>query len=116
MLTSRTEANSSRVAYSSFFRGELFHFCVFAGFFVPVSRKLFGHSRLKAYPRTRADYPHTRLLLPRVATAASVRKPCYRLNVKYLAVLALAAFVPVGCRASDSGWTLVRSPHFQVYS
>jgi hypothetical protein len=24
--------------------------------------------------------------------------------------------VPLGCRGSDTGWTLVRSPHFQVYS
>jgi hypothetical protein len=38
------------------------------------------------------------------------------LIVKYLAVLVLAVLVPLGCRASDSGWTLVRSPHFQVYS
>lgn len=36
--------------------------------------------------------------------------------VKYLAVLALAVFVPLGCRGSDSGWTLVRSPHFSIYS
>ena len=36
--------------------------------------------------------------------------------VKYVAVLVLAVFVPLGCRGSDSGWTLVRSPHFQVYS
>src|SRR5437870_5780669 len=40
----------------------------------------------------------------------------YRLIVKYLAVLVLAVFVPLGCRGSDSGWTLVRSPHFHVYS
>jgi tetratricopeptide (TPR) repeat protein len=38
------------------------------------------------------------------------------LIVKYLAVLVLAVFVPLGCRGSDSGWTLVRSPHFHVYS
>jgi hypothetical protein len=38
------------------------------------------------------------------------------LIVKYLAVLLLAAFVPLGCRGSDIGWTLVRSPHFHVYS
>jgi tetratricopeptide (TPR) repeat protein len=36
--------------------------------------------------------------------------------VKYLAVLVLALLVPLGCRASDSGWTLVRSPHFHIYS
>ena len=36
--------------------------------------------------------------------------------MKYLAVLVLAVFVPLGCRGSDSGWTLVRSPHFNVYS
>jgi hypothetical protein len=36
--------------------------------------------------------------------------------VKYLAVLVLAVFVPLGCRGSESGWTLVRSPHFQIYS
>ncbi|MFL6350224.1 MAG: hypothetical protein ACJ74Z_00010 [Bryobacteraceae bacterium] len=41
---------------------------------------------------------------------------CYRLIVKYLAVLVLAVLVPIGCRGSDSGWTLVRSPHFHVYS
>src|SRR5579875_1579431 len=41
---------------------------------------------------------------------------CYRWNVKYLTVLVLAVFAPLGCRGSDSGWTLVRSPHFQVYS
>ncbi len=28
----------------------------------------------------------------------------------------LSVFVPVGCRGSDSGWTLVRSPHFDVHS
>jgi hypothetical protein len=38
------------------------------------------------------------------------------LIVKYLAVLVLAVFVPLGCRGSDSGWTLVRSSHFHVYS
>jgi tetratricopeptide (TPR) repeat protein len=38
------------------------------------------------------------------------------LIVKCLTVLVLAIFVPLGCRASESGWTLVRSPHFQVYS
>jgi hypothetical protein len=38
------------------------------------------------------------------------------LIVKYLAVLVLAVFVPLGCRGSDSGWTLARSPHFDVYS
>jgi hypothetical protein len=38
------------------------------------------------------------------------------LIVKYLAVLVLAVFVPLGCRGSDNGWTLVRSPHFHVYS
>jgi hypothetical protein len=38
------------------------------------------------------------------------------LIVKYLAVMVLAAFVPLGCRGSDSGWTLVRSPHSHVYS
>src|SRR6185437_4759022 len=31
-------------------------------------------------------------------------------------VLALAVFAPLGCRGSDSGWTLVRSSHFHVYS
>jgi hypothetical protein len=31
-------------------------------------------------------------------------------------MLMLAIFMPLGCRASDSGWTLVRSPHFNVYS
>ena len=36
--------------------------------------------------------------------------------MKYLAVLVLAVFAPLGCRGSDSGWTLVRSPHFHVYS
>jgi len=36
--------------------------------------------------------------------------------VKYLAVLVLAVFVPLGSRGSDSGWTLVRSSHFHVYS
>ncbi|HEX7359961.1 MAG TPA: hypothetical protein VF283_05690 [Bryobacteraceae bacterium] len=36
--------------------------------------------------------------------------------MKYLAVLVLAVFVPLGCRGSNSGWTLVRSPHFRVYS
>jgi tetratricopeptide (TPR) repeat protein len=36
--------------------------------------------------------------------------------VKHLTVLVLAVFVSLGCRASESGWTLVRSPHFQVYS
>lgn len=36
--------------------------------------------------------------------------------MKYLAILAVAIFVPAGCRGSDSGWTLVRSPHFEVYS
>jgi hypothetical protein len=41
---------------------------------------------------------------------------CYRLVVKYLAVLVLAVFVPLGCRGSDSGWILVRSPHFDIYS
>jgi len=46
----------------------------------------------------------------------SVRQSCYRLIVKYLAVLVLAVFVPLGCRGSDDGWTLVRSPHFHVYS
>ena len=45
-----------------------------------------------------------------------MRQSCYRLIVKYLAVLVLAVFVPLGCRGSDSGWTLVRSPHFHVYS
>jgi len=38
------------------------------------------------------------------------------LIVKYLAVLVLAVFVPLGSRGSDSGWTLVRSSHFDVYS
>jgi hypothetical protein len=38
------------------------------------------------------------------------------LIVKYLAVLVLAVFVPLGCRGSDSGWTLVRSARFDVYS
>jgi hypothetical protein len=38
------------------------------------------------------------------------------LVVKCLTVLALAVLVPLGCRGSDTGWTLVRSPHFQVYS
>jgi hypothetical protein len=41
---------------------------------------------------------------------------CYRLIVKYLAALVLALLVPLGCRGSESGWTLVRSPHFHVYS
>ncbi len=41
---------------------------------------------------------------------------CYRRIVKYLAVLVLALFVPIGSRGADSGWTLVRSPHFDVYS
>ncbi len=36
--------------------------------------------------------------------------------MKYLTVLVLATFAPLGCRGSDSGWTLVRSPHFNVYS
>ncbi len=30
--------------------------------------------------------------------------------------MALALFVPLGCRGADSAWTLVRSPHFQIYS
>jgi tetratricopeptide (TPR) repeat protein len=38
------------------------------------------------------------------------------LIVKYLAVLVLTVFVPLGSRASDSRWTLVRSLHFHVYS
>jgi hypothetical protein len=38
------------------------------------------------------------------------------LIVKYLAILVLAVLAPLGCQASDSGWTLVRSPHFRVYS
>jgi hypothetical protein len=42
---------------------------------------------------------------------------CYRFIVKCLAVLVLAALVLVRVGlASDSGWTLVSSPHFQVYS
>ncbi len=36
--------------------------------------------------------------------------------MKYLAVLVLAVFVPLGCQGSNSEWTLVRSPHFHVYS
>ncbi len=36
--------------------------------------------------------------------------------MKYLAVLVLAVFVPLGCQGSNSGWTLVRSQHFRVYS
>ena len=56
-----------------------------------------------------------------VSSPAAVLGPprgdtCYCLIVKYVAVLVLAVFVPLGCRGSDSGWTLVRSPHFQVYS
>ena len=41
---------------------------------------------------------------------------CYCLIVKWITALLLAAFAPLGCRGSDSGWTLVRSPHFEVYS
>ncbi len=36
--------------------------------------------------------------------------------MKCLTVLVLAAFAPLGCRGSDSGWALIRSPHFQIYS
>lgn len=36
--------------------------------------------------------------------------------MKYLAVLALAVLAPLGCRAASSGWSLVQSPHFDVYS
>ncbi len=36
--------------------------------------------------------------------------------MKYFAALVLALLVPLGCRGSDDGWTLVRSPHFHVYS
>ena len=36
--------------------------------------------------------------------------------MKYLAVLVLAFLLPLGCRGADSSWTLVRSPHFDVYS
>src|SRR5947199_10360639 len=46
----------------------------------------------------------------------SVSQSCYRLIVKCLTVLVLAILVPLGCRGSDSGWTLVRSPHFHGYS
>lgn len=42
--------------------------------------------------------------------------PCYRLIVKYFAVLAVAVLLPLGCRGSASGWTLIRSAHFSVYS
>ncbi len=41
---------------------------------------------------------------------------CYRRIVKCLVILALALFGPLGCHGADSGWTLVRSPHFEIYS
>jgi hypothetical protein len=50
------------------------------------------------------------------AVVSAWSNACYRLIVKYLAVLVLGIFVPSGCRGSDNGWTLVRSSHFHVYS
>lgn len=64
----------------------------------------------------------TRQARPRHRQTAVPELPQNGLNpgivfiVKYLAVLLLAVFMPLGCRAADSAWTLVRSPHFEVYS
>lgn len=40
----------------------------------------------------------------------------YSCGVKLLWAVALALHLPVLCAAADSEWTLVRSPHFEVYS
>jgi tetratricopeptide (TPR) repeat protein len=41
---------------------------------------------------------------------------CYGFDVKLLVALTIAVCLPVACKASSSQWTLVQSPHFQVYS
>ncbi len=41
---------------------------------------------------------------------------CYFRGVKGVAVLLLAIYLPVFGAASNAEWTLVRSPHFEIYS
>ncbi|HMJ61518.1 MAG TPA: hypothetical protein VK493_07120, partial [Bryobacteraceae bacterium] len=36
--------------------------------------------------------------------------------MKLPVALTIAAYLPIACKASSSQWTLVQSPHFQVYS